>query len=139
MVKVKGEGNEQEQELGPPPCLGAFTPMRPLEDADVLARFVHVPCRAGDLVLWDNRIPHANSREHVGVTPREVVYIGMLPPTTGNFAYGRQQRERFHEGRLPVDFWQGKTDEIRQVSSYCFSPLGDRLMLLSESHSHSQT
>jgi hypothetical protein len=32
------------------PCVGAFTPMRPLEDADVLARFETVPCKAGDLV-----------------------------------------------------------------------------------------
>lgn len=43
-----------------PPCVGQFTPIRPVEDADVMSRMQHVPCRAGDLVCWDFRTPHAN-------------------------------------------------------------------------------
>ena len=46
------------------PCVGEFTPIRPREDNEVLRRITPVPCRAGDLVIWDNRIPHANSREN---------------------------------------------------------------------------
>lgn len=36
----------------PAPCVGDFTPMRPVEDKDVLDRMSHVPCKAGDLVCW---------------------------------------------------------------------------------------
>ena len=35
-----------------PPCVGDFTPIRPVEDRDILDRFQHVPCKAGDLVCW---------------------------------------------------------------------------------------
>ncbi len=36
----------------PAPCVGDFTPIRPVEDADVLARVCHVPCKAGSFVIW---------------------------------------------------------------------------------------
>ena len=58
-----------------PPCAGDFTPVRPREDEEIIARMRHVPCRAGDLVLWDYRIPHSNALRNEG-GPREVVYIG---------------------------------------------------------------
>jgi hypothetical protein len=32
--------------------VGDFTPIRPVEDRDILDRFQHVPCKAGDLVCW---------------------------------------------------------------------------------------
>ena len=35
-----------------PPCVGDFTPIRPVEDRDILERFQHVPCKAGDMVCW---------------------------------------------------------------------------------------
>jgi ectoine hydroxylase-related dioxygenase (phytanoyl-CoA dioxygenase family) len=119
-------------ELVPPPCQGAFTPMRPTEDADVLARFCHVPCRAGDLVLWDNRLPHSNSRAHRGRVPREVVYIGLIPRVPVNLEYVREQRDRFRSGRLPADFWQSQGADVRQHCGYHFSDLGREMMLLDE-------
>ena len=67
----------------------------PLEDAEVLAQFRHVPCRAGDLVLWDHRIPHANSRAHTGAHPRQVVYVGLIPRVRVNLDYVREQRVSF--------------------------------------------
>lgn len=63
-------------EVLPPPCVGEFTPIRPKEDADILSLFEHIPCRAGDLVVWDYRIPHANSRYNLTDRCREVVYLG---------------------------------------------------------------
>ena len=36
--------------------MGDFTPIRPLEDKEVLEMMRHIPVRAGDLVLWDYRI-----------------------------------------------------------------------------------
>ena len=35
-----------------PPCVGDFTPIRPIEDKDVLEKFRHIACKAGDLVCW---------------------------------------------------------------------------------------
>lgn len=63
----------------PPPCVGDFTPIRPLEDKEVIDRFVSIPYKAGDLICWDYRIPHANSRFNVSSIAREAIYIGLLP------------------------------------------------------------
>ena len=67
----KGSNNQGEA-----PCVGAFTPIRPVEDSDVISRMQHVPCEAGDLVMWDFRIPHANSRYNLSNQTRKVVYLG---------------------------------------------------------------
>jgi hypothetical protein len=58
--------------------------MRPRGDAAVLARIQHVPVPAGAAVLWDVRIPHANSLRQDGAAAREVVYTGLLPATPMN-------------------------------------------------------
>ena len=122
----KGGGEESV----PPPCLGAFSPMRPKEDAAVLDKFTHIPVRRGGMVVWDNRIPHANSRYHRGETPREVIYLGILPNVEKNRKYVEEQKKRFADGRLPVDFWIGKGREAsRQLSSYPFSPFGEKIMM----------
>ena len=74
-----GTGIYDESIVAPhPPCVGDFTPIRPLEDADVLKRMEHVPCSAGDLVVWDYRLPHSNSRFNKLETAREVIYLGNL-------------------------------------------------------------
>lgn len=88
----------------PAPCVGEFTPIRPTEDADIISRMQHVPCRAGDLVLWDNRIPHANARSNAGCT-REVVYLKLLPHCPINAAYVASQRSSFLARSPPTDFW----------------------------------
>ena len=67
----KGSGPNKEA-----PCVGAFTPIRPIEDSDVISRMQHVPCAAGDLVVWDFRIPHANSRYNSTTRSRKVIYLG---------------------------------------------------------------
>jgi len=135
-----GGGGAAASEIGhpataKPPCVGEFTPVRAREDAAVLKRIEHVPCMAGDLVLWDNRIPHANSRENRAsggsdekerlwgagsrqtqpMTPqlwsgsREVVYLGFLPDVPLNRAYALAQRGRFENGELPDDQWREQT------------------------------
>lgn len=45
-LRVRGKNNEGA------PCVGDFTPIRPVEDKDVLDRMTHIPCKAGDLVCW---------------------------------------------------------------------------------------
>jgi hypothetical protein len=87
------------------PCVGEYTPIRPHEDAAVLRRVAHVPCNAGDLVLWDNRIPHANSFRHLGSEAREAVFLGFLPDVPLNQAYARAQLAAWRRGVPPNDQW----------------------------------
>lgn len=70
--KKSGSGVADDKAQRAAPCVGEYTPIRPVEDAAVLVRVLPVACRAGDLVCWDNRIPHANSRGNCAETAREV-------------------------------------------------------------------
>jgi hypothetical protein len=109
------------------PCVGEFTPIRPVEDKETLKRIQHIACGAGDLVLWDNRIPHSNSRENkangsveeferlwgrppnkdcVWSGAREVVYLGFLPDVPLNREYAAAQLARFKSGQPPDDQWR---------------------------------
>jgi len=103
------------------PCVGEYTPIRPREDAAVLKRVEHVACRAGDLVLWDNRIPHANSLNHLGLAAREAVFLGFLPAVALNQSYARAQLKAFRAGVPPSDQWieptvRGPPPEAQQLS-----------------------
>lgn len=49
---------------GAAPCVGDFTPIRPVEDKEILDRMTHVPCKAGDLVCWVSRLQF--STQHCG-------------------------------------------------------------------------
>lgn len=122
-----GAGSDGADPL-PPPCVGEFTPIRPKEDADILSRFEHIPCHAGDLVLWDYRIPHANSRRNTSQEARRVVYIGLLPAIPMNKAYAEYQLERYLSGIVPDDQWHEHMTS--QPNSYVFSNVGRKLMTM---------
>lgn len=68
----------------PPACVGDFTPIRPIEDADVIARFESIHYGAGAVIAFDWRTPHANSSSHVGDYPRMVSYGSFLPDVAIN-------------------------------------------------------
>jgi len=108
------------------PCVGDFTPIRPVEDRDVINRMQHIPCKAGDLVCWDYRIPHANSRFNHTDHARAVVYIGLLPAVPVNARYAECQLSRYRSGQVPTDQWHESSDP--QPCEYQFSELGQRLM-----------
>ena len=111
-----------------PPCRGQFTPIRPLEDADIIRRMEHIPVRAGDMCLWDFRIAHANARFNVGLEPREVIYIGCLPAVDMNRVYAEKQLMAFEKGTPPTDMW---TESLKEVKcDYGFSALGRKLMAM---------
>ena len=114
------------------PCLGEFTPVRPREDADVLARVTHVGAGAGDLVVWDSRIPHGNSRTNASAHSREVVFVGLLPAVPLNAAFAVAQRSKWEAGVEPVDQWVKAPGGVR-LDKYAGSvddltPLGRRLL-----------
>lgn len=94
----------------PAPCVGDFTPIRPEEDADVIARFAPVLYPAGSVVAFDWRIPHANAARHVGEAPRQVSYGSFLPDVPINRVYAQRQRERFLAGMQPDDQWKEDKD-----------------------------
>eukprot|EP01038_Epipyxis_sp_PR26KG_P012251 gene12251-16425_t len=109
-----------------PPCVGDFTPIRPIEDKSVLLRMTHIPCRAGDMICWDYRIPHANSRFNTLSIPRQVIYIGLLPHISLNKTYALHQLDRFRNGLVPMDQWHERKES--EKSKYEFNSLGLRLM-----------
>jgi hypothetical protein len=112
-----------------PPCVGDFTPIRPIEDKEVLQGITHIPCRAGDMVCWDYRIPHANSRRNDRPTAREVIYVGVLPGIDLNKSYAQSQLQSFQEGKVPVDQWHEHSGI--QACDYSFSLLGKKMMTIS--------
>lgn len=128
------ESSIREGGTGHAACVGEFTPIRPREDSDILASFAHVPCCAGDLVVWDNKIPHANSRANNLDRAREVVYLGYLPDVPLNREYASKQLKRFARGDPPDDQWIHRKDDegggpaSKRLPEYEFSQLGRRLM-----------
>jgi hypothetical protein len=112
------------------PCVGQFTPIRQVEDKDVIEQFEHVPCRAGDLVLWDYRIPHANAPHNSLGTAREVVYLGFLPDVPLNREYARNQLALYLRGDVPTDQWHKCTE--KQDNVYEFTELGRKLMTINQ-------
>lgn len=111
-----------------PPCVGDFTPIRPIEDKNVLRGVRHIPCRAGDMVCWDIRIPHANSKHNNSEQTREVIYIGVLPGTDMNRQYAEDQLNKFMKGEVPSDQWHEHT--AAQPCYFEFSELGRKMMTI---------
>jgi hypothetical protein len=148
--------NQSVSASAPPPCVGSFTPIRPIEDRDIIRQFEHIPCRAGDLVCWDHRIPHSNARHNNKDEAREVVYLGYLPYIHLNAAYAKVQLQDYLHGTNPSDQWihnnrkdkdnnivsnnnivssdgdggqhQSQYTEIGRESSYVFSHTGRMMM-----------
>ncbi|CAK4660410.1 hypothetical protein AeMF1_015120 [Aphanomyces euteiches] len=121
------------ESVRPPVCLGDFSPLRMQEDKQVIARYEHIPCDAGSVILFDWRIPHANSYRHVGTIPREVIYTGFLPNVPMNQIYAKEQLRRYTARLLPADHWQkGVEDKAvdETFSPHEFTPLGRQLMAI---------
>lgn len=65
------------------------------EDKALIARFEHVPIPAGAAVIWDQRIPHANSRRNTTDRARMVIYgaskpdrkRGLSPPSSASLPH----------------------------------------------------
>lgn len=112
------------EQIIPPPCLGDYTHIRPKEDSDVFRRVQHVPVRAGDIVLWDNRLPHSNAYKHTGDKPRSVIYCSFLPDVSVNRKYIQSQLQDFLALRKPGDQWIEESDK-REDEEVDISSLDD--------------
>lgn len=92
---------------------------------------VKIPGKAGDLVIWDTRLPHGNGH-NVSDKPRLAQYISMSPapanPGKAREHRIRMWRERLHPGPHPafpgdprrIEQLYGKTAEL--------TPLGRKLL-----------
>ena len=89
----------------PAPCIGQFTPIRPREDRNVIEKMEHIPCKAGSVVIWDYRIPHANARRNDSNESRAVIYASFLPDVDLNRRYVERQLNDFRKNKHPTDQW----------------------------------
>jgi hypothetical protein len=87
---------------------------------------VEVPARAGDLVIWDGRLPHQGGRNR-GVRPRVSLAVSMHPEGTDT---DRQERiECWKRKRAPA-WWRGWKGQIdpEPGGPAELNPLGRRLV-----------
>jgi hypothetical protein len=73
---------------------------------------VYVEAKAGDLIVWDSRLPHGNST-NLSATPRVAFYILMSP--TGNEALRQANIESWRSGRC-VPWWRDRPGYDRTES-----------------------
>jgi hypothetical protein len=93
--------------------------------ADAAGReVVHVPAAAGDLVVWDSRLPHGNSKNRSD-RPRLAFYVAMVPAQGANEA----AIESWRTGRC-VPWWRSRRgyDRIEPWPPAHLTPLGRRLL-----------
>jgi Phytanoyl-CoA dioxygenase (PhyH) len=86
---------------------------------------VHVPARAGDLVVWDSRLPHSDSKNLSG-KPRIAFYVMMGPTDEG---LRRTSVESWRSGRC-VPWWRDRYgyDRIETWPPANLTELGRRLL-----------
>jgi len=143
-------GKKNESVEVSPPCIGEYTHIRPKEDAEIIKRFEHIPVSAGSAVLWDNRIPHANSYCNDANVTRAAVYCSFLPDVEVNRFYAAKQLQDYKCGRIPRDQWIHITDnkgsfkcdetnlsdeklyEKFHTGKFKFSSVGRKLMKIDE-------
>jgi Phytanoyl-CoA dioxygenase (PhyH) len=87
---------------------------------------VEVPAAQGDLILWDSRLPHSNSRND-SIRPRVAFYIQMYPATDEEER--RIRLECYNEGRCPP-YWRSRpgADRTEPWPPATLTPLGRRLL-----------
>lgn len=96
-----------------------------LADADGRA-VVHVPAAAGDLIVWDSRLPHGNSKNR-SARPRIAFYVAMSPTRDARLA--EPAIESWRSGRC-VPWWGTRPgyDRVEPWPPARLTPLGRRLL-----------
>ena len=98
--------------------------------ADTTGReIVYVPAKAGDLIVWDWRLAHGNSKNRSSC-PRTAFYLMMGPPDDGS----RQASvESWRTGRC-VPWWRSRPgyDRVEPWPPATLTALGRRLLGLDE-------
>ena len=95
--------------------------------ADVGGReIVAVPARAGDLIVWDSRLPHGNSKNESSL-PRLAFYVSMFP--AADPAMRDAAIDSWRSGRC-VPWWRNRPgyDRIEPWPPAALTDLGRRLI-----------
>ncbi|KAL6060973.1 Phytanoyl-CoA dioxygenase [Balamuthia mandrillaris] len=77
-------------------------------------RLKHIPMKAGDLLIWDNLLPHTNTRNTTDKW-RFCQYIRMVRAEPANERFRRFAAEAYLHGRRPLEFSTGG----RVPQDYC--------------------
>jgi hypothetical protein len=87
---------------------------------------VHVPAQAGDLIVWDSRLPHGNSK-NLSAVPRLAFYVLMCP--IRDEAMRDANVESWRSGRC-VPWWRSRPgyDRIEPWPPANLTDLGRRLI-----------
>jgi ectoine hydroxylase-related dioxygenase (phytanoyl-CoA dioxygenase family) len=99
--------------------------------ADIGARdIVYVPAQAGDLIVWDSRLPHGNSKNR-STRPRLAFYLLMCPATHEPL---RQANVQSWRSGACVPWWRSRPgyDRIEPWPPATLTPLGRKLLGLDE-------
>jgi len=65
--------------------------------------------KAGSLVMWDNRLPHATCDKLTGLDTREVIYMSYIPNVPLNMVYKKKQTVNFTNNIQPPSYSDGKS------------------------------
>ena len=65
---------------------------------------VHAPAAAGDLIVWNSRLPHGNSK-NVSTVPRLAFYVSMN--RVGDAAFCQASIDSWRTGRC-VPWWRAR-------------------------------
>lgn len=82
-------------------CAGNYIGIR---EKVIYEKIKHVTIKAGDIVIWDERIPHATSKLNLGGV-RGAIYLSYLPDCDINREFKRREWEGWKEGKV----WYGET------------------------------
>jgi ectoine hydroxylase-related dioxygenase (phytanoyl-CoA dioxygenase family) len=100
-----------------------------------MKRFRHIPVRAGSVVFFDNRIPHASAYRNDSDQARAVIYCSFLPDVPMNRRYAERQLLLYKRRIKPDDQWinlsESKATEEPEGSNP-LSELARKLLLLEE-------
>jgi hypothetical protein len=93
----------------------------------LLGKTTHIPTNAGDLIIWDQRLPHGNCPNHSD-KPRYSQYISFVRPSPDEQA--RQDRidifeKRDGAGGFPLD---ERKFELTRTPKAQLTPLGRKLL-----------
>lgn len=97
--------------------------------ADMNGReIIHVPAAAGDLILWNSRLAHSNSK-NLSAQPRLAFYVSMYPARAKDMALRDACIESWRSGRC-VSWWRDRHgyDRVEPWASASLTTLGRRLL-----------
>lgn len=97
---------------------------------EMLDDFIDVPVEAGDIILWDTRLPYSNHVAHTGSVPHVCDFNSRIPGTPANRAFAQRMfnecySKQFHIGPMlkPIEKHDSSALNLRRLSKLARSLL----------------